>query len=292
MIGNPGQLHFEHLEHDSALGSWSLTTARPLGALGSWVESLWIASSSDCYAQERILPRSTTMILFNLVPHPQYLEEGGGRRGFLTSWVSGLQQGPLEIFPSRQICNVGIQLRPSGALPVLGVPPSEVAGQVVDLDQLFGPGVEEVRMRMIDEPSPRSRLLLLASALERRLTDPPRLRGEVLEALGVLHASRGKVPIHRLVRGSGWSERTFIQRFREQVGLNPKRYARVLRFETAMTGLLGIERVCWADFAVAHGWFDQAHMARDFRELAGATPLEVWRHQSPDGLSLLETESR
>jgi AraC-like DNA-binding protein len=96
-----------------------------------------------------------------------------------------------------------------------------------------------------------------------------------------LHESGGQVPVAQLVREVGWSRRHFTARFREQVGLPPKTLARVLRFERAAR--MGERRGSrsWADVAAACGYYDQAHLVRDFQDLAGCTPTEFERGLLP-----------
>lgn len=69
--------------------------------------------------------------------------------------------------------------------------------------------------------------------------------------------------------------------------MTPKTYSRLVRFESAFERLGSFESVHWGEFALDAGYYDQAHLARDFRELAGTTPTEVFRRRAPDGLGLL-----
>jgi AraC-like DNA-binding protein len=98
------------------------------------------------------------------------------------------------------------------------------------------------------------------------------------------------MPIRELVRATGYSHRWLTERFRAEVGLAPKAFARVVRFENAFERLGRLDRVRWAEFALDCGYYDQAHLVRDFREMAGATPTEVFRRRAPDGLGLLSEE--
>jgi AraC-like DNA-binding protein len=73
----------------------------------------------------------------------------------------------------------------------------------------------------------------------------------------------------------GWSHRLLIARYRDVVGLPPKLVARIVRFER-LTALLAADGAAdWAGAATACGYFDQAHLAREVRELADFTPTEL-----------------
>jgi AraC-like DNA-binding protein len=147
---------------------------------------------------------------------------------------------------------VELKLTPLGAYRLFGVPVSELANAVVDLTELA-----DLRPGHLDEE-----LLRLADA-------GPEPAGEVAWVWRRLHAAHGNVPIAALAAEVGWSRRHLVDRFRAQAGLPPKTLARVLRFEELLrrlpTGPL-------AETAAACGYYDQAHMNRDFREFAGTTP--------------------
>jgi AraC-like DNA-binding protein len=114
---------------------------------------------------------------------------------------------------------------------------------------------------------------------------------EVRLTLGAIHASRGGASIRDLVAASGRSHRHLAARFRSEIGLTPKAYARIVRFERAFARLQRPAHLRWAEFALECGYYDQAHMAHEFRALAGATPREVLRRRAPDGLGLLDADA-
>lgn len=280
-------LRCQRVEHDSPLGRWTFCAARATGLLAETVELFWTLEARDAYSRERILPRSSTELMFNL-GEPAFLHGNGGEtRRFAASWVAGLQQRPLDIESHPNARMAAIRFRPGGVLAFLGVPPSELTDRVVELTDVFGSGAHELRERLASERSPESRLALLARAVERRLASGRPPRPEVRRALSAIGGSRGQVAVRDLVADSGFSHRAFSRRFQEEVGLRPKVFTRVVRFETAVARL-DRPPESWSEFALDSGYFDQAHMIREFRELAGATPTQVARRLAPDGLGLLD----
>ena len=97
-----------------------------------------------------------------------------------------------------------------------------------------------------------------------------------------LSRSFGRASIGELARDVGWSHRHLSARFREQVGLPPKALARVLRFERALNFLRGVRPRPLAEVALAARYYDQAHLNREFRALAGCTPTELQASRLPD----------
>jgi AraC-like DNA-binding protein len=125
--------------------------------------------------------------------------------------------------------------------------------------------------------------------LRERPAPPP----EVAFAWHALAATRGRIPVAELARRTGWSRRHLAERFRDVLGLAPKQAARVLRFEAACEALARSPRRRLADLALACGYHDQAHLTREFRALAGASPAEWIRRELPfvqDELLLLGDE--
>jgi len=291
-VSHPSNLEFTRFEHDSHLGRWTLDAATPTGPLAALVEQYWIADCDSLgYSRENILPRSATEILLNLGASHRLIEDRSHpdrARRFETSWISGLQRRPLLVEAPRKIRLAGIRLRPAGVLPFLGRSPEAIAQEVVELRDVLSDHLEPLRESLVGVSEPRVLLSMLAHEIERRMQTAPGCSPVVRHALGVLGATGGRASIKSLVDESGWSERHFISRFRAEVGLAPKAYARIIRFERTVEGLRGLERVRWADLAHDRGFADQAHLAHEFRELAEATPREVWSQLAPDGLALVE----
>ena len=274
------------------IGSWRTVLALPQGPLARRVEAVWASEGFDCFEEEEILPRSRTNVLFGLgerhwLRDPTTPERD---RAFDGSFVSGLQGRPLHVQSPPASRMAGVRLKPEGAAAFLRDTPSAIAGEVVGLDEILGPEVDRLREQIASTRDLRERALLLAAAVARHLEPAPGPPDAVRFALDVLHASRGAAPIRELVRASGHSHRWLTEQFRAEVGLAPKAYARLVRFEAAFDALCALDKVRWAEFALDAGYYDQAHLVRDFRELAGATPSEVFRRRAPDGLGLLSDE--
>ena len=104
---------------------------------------------------------------------------------------------------------------------------------------------------------------------------------ELSWAWGRLRASAGRTPIGGLATELGWSHRRLIARFRESIGLPPKALARVLRFERVAQLLQVADEPRLARVALECGYYDQAHLNRDFRQFAGITPTEYLARRLP-----------
>jgi transcriptional regulator GlxA family with amidase domain len=130
---------------------------------------------------------------------------------------------------------------------------------------------DELTERLRESPSWPDRFALVERFLLRRLEEARSPSREVEWSWHELRRTAGRASIRELADEIGWSHRRLIARFREQVGLAPKAVARVMRFDRAVQALRSPARAL-ADVAYESGYFDQAHMNRDFRELGGTTP--------------------
>lgn len=274
--------------HDPRLGSWSFGVATPIGPLAQYVESLWAVESHGAYTRETIFPRAVTEVFFNLGPPARWIRDRQVT-SVSTSWISGLHERPFEIESDPSSSLIAIRLRPEGVRPFLGLPPSEVAGEVVPLRSLLGPWIEEIGERLRELDGMERRFARLAEFACDRFARTGPVSPTLLRSLAGLR-QRPRVRVAELVRDSGWSHRHFIARFRGEIGLAPKSFARIVRFERAVKRIEQVPRRGWAALALDCGYADQSHLANDFRDLAGSTPGDVLRRLSPDGTGLVPEE--
>jgi AraC-like DNA-binding protein len=156
---------------------------------------------------------------------------------------------------------------------------------VVDPGDVFeAPGrFASLRQRMQDAPDLGGALDALERFLLERLHGARELHAAASAASERLLRTAGRERVAALARETGLSERRLHELFRLQVGVAPKRYARILRFRHALVRLSGEPEDELADVAQDCGYFDQAHLCRDFRDLAQLTPQQYRGLADPDG---------
>ncbi len=194
--------------------------------------------------------------------------------GAFAAMVAGLHTRPARIAQGDPQTGLQLRLTWRGARALLGVPAGELAGDVVDLEALLGRGTGTLLARLAAAPGWPERFALLDAefaALAGRGRGAPGVLPEVGYAWDRLEETGGNLRITDLARAVGWSRRYLGEKFRQETGLAPKAAARVMRFERACDLLLGPRRPALARVAGDTGYVDQAHLSRDFRELAGTT---------------------
>lgn len=190
----------------------------------------------------------------------------------ITSFTGGLSDVPTL---TRTAVNEGVEaiLTPFGARRLFRMPMSEVTNRVVPVEDLLGPWGHTAVAMIGAQASWADRLALTDRLLTERIHAGPEIGPQVPWAWGRLLASGGAVSVSSLADALGWSHRHLVARFHDQVGLSPKAAGRVIRFGRAMSLLR--PGVPLAELALECGFYDQAHMNREFRAMAGTTPGRI-----------------
>jgi AraC-like DNA-binding protein len=198
-----------------------------------------------------------------------------------TTLAGGLHSTPALIRHDGHQHGVQLHLTPLGARVLFGMPAGELANTVVDLGTLLGPVAGELIERLRAARTWADRFLELDSVLSRIVQQRDGPAPELGWAWWRLGASHGRVEIATLAREVGWSRRHLGERFRREFGLTPKVAGRVMRFEVAHRLLRAPQRPALADVAARAGFYDQAHLHREWRELAGCTPSRWLAEEFP-----------
>jgi AraC-like DNA-binding protein len=164
------------------------------------------------------------------------------------------------------------------------LPAGELHNQHVSLDAAWGKRADEFHDCLLNAKAARTRFQILEARLLQRLYGAPEQHAAVKYALSAFDRSPHDQAIGDVCETVGLSARRFIEVFGDHVGMTPKLYCRVRRFQAALKLIGGQAEVDWALVALSCGYFDQAHFIRDFRAFAGVTPttylLERGHHQN------------
>lgn len=244
----------------------------------------WYAGYRDvgiAPARHRGLPSPGLTVIFTLddkltiARHPDPAQPAAR----FDTLVGGLHTSPALI--THEGCQSGIQfgLSPLGSRALLGMPAGELAGLNVHGHDVLGSFAIELRDRLHAATSWDDRFATLDRALLSRVRladERAGISGEVLAAWRRLLRSGGTAPVAELAAETGWSDRHLRAKFRAETGLSPKAAARVIRFCRARRILqrraLAEESFRLAELAASCGYYDQAHLDREFGLLAGCSP--------------------
>jgi AraC-like DNA-binding protein len=260
---------------------------RPSGPLRNFVEMLWLQDGHGLAAtntKETIVPDGSAELVINLSENAARtfnFGAGAESRKFSGAIFSGPHCIPFVIPPTANRCLIGAHFRPGGAFPFLPMPLEELRNQHVELDALFGSGVRELRHRLLSVKSVAEQFAILERFLLRQLVRSRPHHHAVAFALrrfGV--TAQPPRRIGELRRDVGLSERRFSRIFSEQVGLTPKLFARLDRFQRAVRLVSQTRDINWGEIVFAAGYYDQAHLIHEFQSVSGGTPIEYVSRQT------------
>ena len=187
-------------------------------------------------------------------------------------FVQGVQTGYSEIDGGCAPTYIEVALSPLGAYQLLGIPLSQLTGELVDFADVVGHEGRRLGEAVRDRATWRGRFTELDGFFLRRMDAAPTVAPEVRLAWHRLVVSGGTIAIRNVCREVGWSHKHLITRFRQHVGVTPKQAARVIRFEQVLRRMYLSADPDWGRVAADCGYADQAHLIRDFGEFAGTTP--------------------
>jgi AraC-like DNA-binding protein len=248
----------------------------PKPPLDGFIAAIWYCENDPKpLALERVLPSGAAQLIVNLKEDQTcvYQLEHGLRRETTSSGIvlSGVQSRFCIIDTAEQECVLGVAFRPGGLIPFFGVPAYELRDAGIPLNLLWGRRASDLREQLLAAPTPFEKL----DALERAMAEmwrPIDLHPAVSFALQAFTHRPHDARISEVTGMSNLSAKRFIERFKAAVGLTPKHYCRILRFQHPLSQVDAGRRVDWTRIALDCGYFDQAHFIRDFRSFAGITP--------------------
>ena len=251
---------------------------QPTPLLSGHVECFWLLEGTADPAHatpERLLPDGCVEVVFHC--GDRFCEYDAAGAGVLqpTRFVVGQMTRPVIVQPTGVVQVFGIRFAPGGAWPFLPVHPSELTDCIVPLDEAARGLERELSCRLEADSTWQEKITHVEGLLLRHLyASPP--RGVSLQpALTRLVSSGGGVSIDQLATDLGVSPRQLERRFLREVGVSPKLLSRILRFQQVFRAVAKAN-TDWALIAVQCGYYDQAHLIRDFRQFAGQTPAVLF----------------
>ena len=204
--------------------------------------------------------------------------------------LAGLATGPTLIHHDGHQHGLQLGLTPSGARAVFGMPAGELAESSVELEDVVGRVARSLRDELqgyATWPERFAAVDRVVRGLMRR--HEPRQNGtpEVEQAWRLIRRGGGRTPVAGVASDVGWSTRHLEQRFRGEFGITPKAAVRITRFERSVDAARDPRRRL-ADVAAECGYADQAHLAREWRDLAGLPPSR-WRVE--DDLAFVQDDA-
>ncbi len=259
--------------------SFDFRRVEPTGRLRRFVESVWYARGFVPYESERVAPTGSTVAAVVLGDPIRQCADNGRGAVFIasTGFLVGPHDEPIVNAPTGETHAVGIVTSAVGCRPLFGLAPADLAGRVVDFESWWRPAgaLRDSLRNQVDRGVDPDAMLtdterFLIERLGPEAGDPGLDRVE--QAVAMVEADPSR-PIGTVAEAVGLSHGHLDEEFARLVGLSPRALSRLLRVRRLLDELNDTAGdVVWSDLALRHGWYDQAHMNRDFKRHTGVSP--------------------
>src|SRR4051794_17260266 len=268
----------------------------PPPPLNASIDGIWYCRNTPGpHALERVLPSGTAQLIVNLKEDETrgYIIQSGQLCQTRSSGtvLTGVQTSYQLIDMAETEEVMGVVFRPGGLPAFFGVPAHESRDRDVPLDLLWGARAGELRESLLEAPDPTAKLDALERAVAERWRPCP-AHPAVAFALAEIGASPCESKVAAITACVGLSAKRFIQHFTAAVGITPKRYCRIRRFQQVLAAAESGRRVDWTRISADCGYFDQSHFIHDFRQFSGLTPTgyEARRTQFRNHVKFLQSD--
>jgi AraC-like DNA-binding protein len=267
-------------------GAWTLATRPPMTPLRAMLREPYYGyvETTPGPLRRREYPGLRFVLIIELGPPLSLISERGALTGHAHGFVAAVRTSSVLTQHSGLSSGIQVNLTPTAARALFAMPLSELAGQVIALDDLLAPAERDILAQVREAEHWEQRFDLVDRLLVRRWLRSDRADAALHSALRMMMHAPERVRIGELAHAFGCSHRKLIERFEDHVGLTPKLVLRLARFERAIALLRQGSRLKLAELAAAVGYYDEAHLARDFREFASSTPGETRADIASTGL--------
>lgn len=253
---------------------------KPSLPLRTFIECFWTLEGNGAAAAssaERILPDGCIEVILNFGDRFLQHVEGQGRRQ-PRNFIVGQMTGPILISASGAVELLGIRFQPGGTRPFLRLPAHEITDEVLELGGLSEGFERSLLQACAREVNLDQRIAAIDAYLVSRLSES-KFDAQLLALAASVIDRRGLVSVDQLASDAGVSSRQLERRFLQEVGIGPKLLARIVRFQQVFRAV-DRSSPAWAEVAIECGYYDQAHLIRDFHQFARQTPAVLFASQS------------
>lgn len=250
----------------------------PRFPLNEFVETfIFYEGVQHAHKIDRFLPNGETEILIDFHDTPQYIYDNNTLKEIQACnrvWASGFRTEPITIPSGNDAAMLVIVFKKGKAAPFFPFPMDEIADCVVDADLVWGCDFESLREKLLETKDIDLRFTLVEEFLVKKFHSQLELNPCVAFAVGEMTERPDSVNIARMNHKIGYSQKHFTEMFRKQVGVTPKVYLKVMRFQKAVQMISAADSINWGQISQECGFYDQAHFINDFKHFSGLTPAK------------------
>ena len=235
------------------------------------------------HSMEKLLPDGSIDLLIDLTETPKKLyhnEEATSYTVFKKSWISGMKTNYILIDAS--VSNmVGVHFKPGGCYPFVDFPMLELNDLTIELDSIWSKDANALRETILHEPSVDKRFSILEKYFLQKGKN--KMENHVLLHYSVsqLVQSPQMWTIRSLSDKTGITQKHLITLFKKYVGLSPKMFSRINKFQKVLQLIEQQKKIDWSMLAYECGYFDQAHFIKEFQAFSGINPAAYLGKRGP-----------
>ncbi len=256
---------------------------QPNPALSKFIDCFWLLESNDKKSQtepHKILPDGCIELLFHFKSLNRRFISNDESIAEPRSFFSGQIKRSIMIKSTGTVGVLGVRFRPAGAYPFLRLPMIvELTEKVVDLTEIWGRKGRELNSRILESTTNQERIRHAESFLLNRLDQKIAEDVIVRQALVEIIRAKGQTSIDFLMRNIGISGRQLERKFDQLVGLTPKTFSRIIRFQNVFDLLSKNHFQHLTTLALQCGFYDQAHFIHEFKEFTGQSPTAYFSNK-------------
>lgn len=256
-------------------------TINPSRELSKYVRHYWTLESTpnDTYLH-RIIPNGLTELIFYLSERPVSLDSK--RELSDNILINGQSDSFFDIGISKKLSLFSVYFLPHGLSMFLDLPMKEVLNRSIPLQLWFKDHIVQLEDEMLNARSIAEKAAIVERFLLQRLHSGKMYEYNRLDhCLNLINRSRGKITIKELASEACLGRRQLERTFSTFIGLSPKKFLRIVRFQNAIQSRLQCSETSFTDIYTTCGYYDQAHMIEDFQSFTGWSPKKYFDQGSP-----------
>ncbi|MBO6545469.1 MAG: AraC family transcriptional regulator [Balneolaceae bacterium] len=226
---------------------------------------------------ERLMPDGAAHLIIELDDIPKFTfhnETLEVKEKYSGGWISGMQKEFISISAEVHSSMFVIRFTPTGLFQLLGVSMDELRDQVFDAELFFGSSIRTLRDQLLEAPTPECKFKAVSNWLSEKMISNQQINPVVNFAIDHITKNPSLDQVGRLSQITGYSQKQLIHLFKTHLGLTPKYFQRIMRFNLVLKELDQTSRINWTALSQQCGFYDQAHFIREFQKFSGFNPTE------------------
>lgn len=254
----------------------------PTSPLNNFVEYiLHYEDYNPLHTKEKILPDGGIDLLIDLTEEPKQIFCNDDYSKFRTvkkGWISGIRKEYITIGASHQAMIV-VRFKPGRAFPFFKFPLNELTDKIIELDEIWNSRFLFLRDQLIDISDPEERINEVENFLLKISKNKLDVCNTIDFTIEELNGKAKSFKIRELAEKVGYSQKHLDHLFKEKVGITPKYYSRILKFQEAVISMEKDQEVKWFDLAYQCSYYDQSHFVNEFRKFSGLNPTSYLKEK-------------